>query len=157
MPDDLLRHLMGPPSYSSGWLWIAVALALALIAWYAAVFVLTAPGRRLRDLPLIGAARDEMIKHRFARAVRAIANRYRAGDLTAPAAGAAMSREVRAFLQAATGVRAQYMQVDDIATGALAPAAPVLADLTDAQFNDQSTIDVAAAGDCAEELIRGWT
>lgn len=157
MPDDLLRYLMGPPSYSSGWLWIAVALSLALIAWYVAVFVLTTPGRRLRDLPLIGAARDEMIKHRFARAVRNIRSRYRAGDVTASAAGAAMSREVRAFLQATTGVRAQYMQVDDIATGVAAPAAPVLADLTDAQFNDHSTIDVAVAGECAEELIRGWT
>ncbi|MGV0743382.1 hypothetical protein [Mycolicibacterium sp. XJ870] len=157
MPDDLLRHVIGPAPYSSSWLWLAVVLLLILIAWYTAVFVLTVPGRRLRDLPVVGPARAELIKRRATRAVRTIGNQYRTGDLAAAPAGAALSRELRTFLHAATGIRAQYMQVDDIAASALAPAAPVLSDLTDIQFNHLSTVDVAAAGDSAEELIRTWT
>ncbi|OMC32375.1 hypothetical protein A5740_13185 [Mycobacterium sp. GA-1841] len=157
MPDDLLRHVIGPTPYSSVWLWIAIALILLLCAWYAAVFVLTSPGRAVRDLPVIGAARAELLRRRSARAVRTIGNRYRSGDLSAAAAGAALSSELRAFLQATTGVQARYMQVDAIADSDAAPAAPILAQLTDIQFNHRSSFDAGAAGDHAEELIRGWT
>ncbi len=156
MPVDLLRHVIGPTPYSGVWLWVAVVAAAALIVWYTGVFMLTRPGRR--PLPLVGAARAELVKRRFARAVRRIGIRYRERDLASAAAGAALSREVRAFLHAMTGARAQYMQVDDIAAqSTLAPAAPLLADLTDVQFNMHSTVDVAAASDHAEELIRTWT
>lgn len=157
MPDDLLRHVIGPTAYSPAWWWLAAALILLLVVWYTAVFVLTSTRRRLRDLPVIGAARDELIKRRATRAVRSIGNRYRAGDLAAAPAGAALSREVRAFLHAATGVRVQYMQIDDIAISTLAPAAPILSELTDVQFNDRSTVDIGVASESAEELIRRWT
>lgn len=154
MPDDLLRHLIGPTPYSTAWLWIAAALTVVVIVWYAAVFVLTAPGRRV---PVLSAAREEFVKRRSVRAVRAIGNRFCTGELTAAQAAAELSREVRDFLHAATGVRAQYMQVDDIAGSTLAPAAPLLSDLTDLQFNRHTSVDAAAAGRNAEELIRGWT
>ncbi|MGV9801123.1 hypothetical protein ACWDTP_24065 [Mycobacterium sp. NPDC003449] len=155
--DDLLRHVIGPEPYSAWWLWVAAALVLVLIAWYAAVFVLTMPGRRLRDLPVVGAARGELIRRRAARAVRGIGDRYRAGDLTARRAGAALSSELRTFLQDATGVAAQYMQVDAIADSELAPAAPILSELTDVQFNQRSAVDIGAVSEHTEELIRGWT
>jgi hypothetical protein len=157
VPGELLRYVIGPTPYSPWWLWIALVLVVIVIGWYAAVFVATMPRRPLRDLPVVGAARSELIKRRFARAVRAIGDRYRAGDLAAAPAGEAVSRELRAFLQQATGVRAEYMQVDDIARSALAPAAPLLADLTDAQFNTLSPVDVGAVTASAEELIRTWT
>lgn len=157
MPDDLLRYVIGPTPYSSVWLWIAIGLILVLCAWYGAVFVLTAPGRAVGDLPFIGAARAEYLRRRSARAVRTIGNRYRSGDLSAGAAGAALSRELRAFVQAATGVRARYLQVDAIADSDAAPAAPILAQLTDIQFNHRSTLDAGTVSDRAEELIRGWT
>ncbi|MGV0810529.1 hypothetical protein ABQF34_01065 [Mycolicibacterium boenickei] len=157
MPDDLLRHVIGPTPYSPVWLWTALGLILLLCGWYAGVFVLTSPRRAVRDLPLLGAARAEFLRRRSARAVRTIGNRYRAGDLSAAPAGAELSREVRAFLHAATGVQAQYMQVDAIAGSAAAPAAPILAELTDIQFNHRSTLDAGAISDTAEELIRGWT
>jgi hypothetical protein len=48
------------------------------------------------------------------------------------------------------------MQVHAIAAGGLAAAAPVLADLIDAQFNADSNVDVAFVSDSAEELIRTW-
>lgn len=157
MPDDLLRYVIGPSPYSSSWWWLAGVLIVVLIAWYTAVFVLTSSQQRLRDLPILGAAREELIKRRATRAVRTIANRYRAGDLAAAPAGAALSRELRTFLHAATGIRAQYMQVDDIAASTLARAAPILSELTDVQFNDRSTVDVGAASESAEELIRAWS
>ena len=157
MPDDLLRHVIGPTPYSSWWLWIAMLLLLVLIVWYAGVFVSTLPNRRLRDLPVLGGMRDKMVRHRFARTVHEIGDRYRSGELAAAAAGAAVSRALRGFLQETTGVRAEYMQLDDIAGGELASAAPLLAQLNDAQFNAMSQVDVGAVSDSAEELIRSWT
>ena len=157
MSDELVGFVIGPTPYSSWWVWLAALMLLVLIGWYAAVFVFTMPGRRIRGLPVIGAARSELIKRRSARAVRAIGERYRAGELAAAPAAAAVSREVRAFLHAATGVRAEYMQVDDIADGELASAAPVLAELIDAQFNADTIVDVGAASDSAEELIHSWS
>lgn len=156
MSDELVRFVLGPTPYSSWWLWLAVLLSLTLIGWYAGVFVFTMPGRRLRSLPIIGTARSELVKRRSAHAVRAIGERYRAGELASAPAAAAVSRELRAFLHAATGVRAEYMQVHAIAIGELAVAAPVLADLIDAQFNADSSVDVAFVSDSAEELIRTW-
>ena len=157
MSDELVSFVIGPTPYSSWWVWLAALMLVVLIGWYAAVFVFTMPGRRIRGLPVIGAARSELIKRRSARAVRAIGERYRAGELAAAPAAAAVSREVRAFLHAATGVRAEYMQVDDIADGELASAAPVLAELVDAQFNADTIVDVGAASDSAEELIHSWS
>jgi hypothetical protein len=157
VPDDLLRFVSGPTPYSSWWLWIAVVLLVLLIGWYAAVFLLTVPGRQMRDIPVIGATRSELLKRRFARAVHAIGDRHRAGELAPAPAAEAVSRELRAFLYQATGTPAEYMQVDDIAAGRLATAAPVLTELIDAQFNADSVVDVGAVSDSAEELIRSWT
>lgn len=157
MPDDLLRHVIGPTPYSSWSLWLAVLLSVILVGWYVGVLVLTLPGRRLRDVPLVGAARDRMIRHRFARAVNEIGRRYRAGELEAAQAGAAISAEVRRFLHRATGAPAEYMQTDDIANSEIAPAAGLLEQLTDVQFNAASQFDVGRVGDDAEELIRSWT
>ena len=49
------------------------------------------------------------------------------------------------------------MQVNAIAASELSSAAPVLSELNDAQFNADSSSDVGAASDSAEELIRTWS
>ncbi|MDT5112313.1 MAG: hypothetical protein QOE04_3399 [Mycobacterium sp.] len=157
MPDDLLQRVIGPTAYSSGWWWLALLLVMALIAWYAGVLLWTMPGRRLRNTPVIGGLHDKFLRHRYAKAVRDIGDRYRAGELDAAPAGAAVSAELREFLRFVTGVRAEYMQLDDVADSALAPAAPLLAELSDAQFNDLSHVDVGLVSADAEELIRSWT
>jgi hypothetical protein len=157
VPDDLLRHVIGPTPYSSWSLWLALALSTILVGWYLGVVLLTSPGRRLRDVPLVGAARDRMVRHRFARAVHEIGGRYRAGDLEPAQAGAAVSREVRRFLHRVTGVPAEYMQLDDIEHSEISSAAGLLEQLTDVQFNAASQFDVGRIGDDAEELIRSWT
>ncbi|TPG25563.1 hypothetical protein EAH80_30505 [Mycobacterium hodleri] len=157
MPDDLLRHVIGPTPYSAWWLWTAVALTAALVLWYVGVFVLTKPGRRLRDVPLVGAARDVAIRHRAVRAVREIGDRYRGGELEAAPAAAAVSREVRRFLNRVTGAPAEYMQLADIPRSEIAAAATLLENLVDVQFNAASELDVARVGRDAEELIRSWT
>lgn len=130
---------------------------IVLIVWYAGVFALTMPARRLRELPVVGALHGDLVRRRFARAVHQIGERYRAGELGAAAAGAAVSAALRGFLQQATGVRAQYMQVEQIAGGELARAAPLLEQLDDAQFNAASRVDVSAVSESTEELIRSWT
>ncbi len=56
-----------------------------------------------------------------------------------------------------TGERAQYLQIDAMADGNLAQAAPLLTRLGDAQFNAESRIDIADVSARAQELIRSWT
>lgn len=155
-----MRLLIGPTPYSSIWTWIAVALTVLTVLWYAGVFWWTAPGRTHSEPSVIGSARGALQRRRALRAIQSIQSDYRTGQLTAAAAGAALSEEVRHFLHDATGLRAEYVQVPDIASvsgGVLAPAAPVLADLEDAQFNARSTVDIGAVGHVAEELVRRWT
>lgn len=157
MPDDLLRHVFGPQPYSSWWLCWAVLLILAVIGWYLGIFVWTLPAERLRRIPFVREVHARLIRHRFARRVRGIGDRHVAGRLPAAAACAAISRTVRSFLHQATGDRAQYLHVDAIAAGELAPAAPLLIRLGDAQFNAESQIDVAEVSAQAQQLIRSWT
>ena len=156
MPDDLLRFVSGPTPYSAWWLWIALALLGLVIAWYVGVFVWTLPSQRLRRLPVVRTLHARLLRRRFARAVRSIGARYRAGDLTATEAGAQMSRTLRSFLHQATGTRAQYMHLDDIGSSDLATAAPLFSALNDAQFNSASPVDVGEVGTAAEELILSW-
>ncbi|KUH97298.1 hypothetical protein [Mycobacterium sp. IS-3022] len=156
MPDDLLRFVGGPIPYSPAWLWLGVLLTLLVIAWYVGVFVWTLPSRRLRRIPAVRSLHGKLLRRRFTRAVRRIAGRHRDGELTAAEAGAAMSRTLRSFLNQATGVRAQYMHLDDVASGELAPAAPMLTALDDAQFNAASPVRVGETGVAVEELIRSW-
>jgi hypothetical protein len=156
--DDLLRHVIGPSPYSLWWLWLAVLLLLVLVLFYAGVFLLTMPNRRLRDVPVLGAARDRFLKNRFAKAIHEIGTRYRSGELDVASAGAGVSRELRSFLHQATGVRAEYMQTDDIAaTSEIAVAAPLLTELIDAQFNNATQVDLGRVSDDAESLVRSWT
>jgi hypothetical protein len=157
VPDDLLRHIVGPTPYASWPPWLALVLVAILIGWYVGVILLTSKGRGPRDVPLVGVVRDRLIRHRFARAVNEIGRRYRAGEIEAAQAGAAVSRELRRFLQRATGVPAEYMQLDAIADSDLASATTVLQELTDVQFNAASHLDVARVTDDAEGLIRSWT
>lgn len=156
MPGDLIGYVSGPTPYSSLWLWLAVALSLILLGWYPAVLLFTMPRRPLRSVPLAKAARDRLVRRRFARAVHGIGDSYRAGEIGPALAGEAVSRELRRFLHLVTGVRADYMQLDDIAHSELSPATPLLAELTDVQFNAESELDVDRVSRDAEELIRSW-
>lgn len=157
VPDDLLRYVTGPQPYAQAWLWGAVLCLAVLIFWYTAVFMLTTPGRRLPQVPVLSGVRDQMIKRRAVRAIHTIALRHRRGELAPAPAGEALSGELRRFLRRITGLRAEYMQLGAIASSELAPAAAVLADLVDVQFNAHSTVDVGAVSDRAEELVRAWT
>jgi hypothetical protein len=157
VPDDLLRFVSGPTPYSGWWLIAAVVLALLVVGWYAVVIAFTRPGRRVGDIPLIAATRHELLRRRYIRAVRAVEARYRAHELAAAPAATAISRELRTYLNRVSGVPAEYMQIDAIAAGPLAPAAPILTELADAQFNADSTRDVGDLTDTVVELIRSWS
>ena len=157
MPDDLLHHVFGPQPYSSCCLWWAVVLILAVIGWYATIFVWTLPSHRLRRFPVVRRMHAWLIRNRFTHRVQRIAGEHDDGRMSAPAACAAISRTLRSFLHQATGARAQYLQISAMAGGDLAPATPLLAQLGDAQFNAESRVDVADMSARAQELIRSWT
>ncbi|ULE34170.1 hypothetical protein [Mycobacterium sp. IDR2000157661] len=156
MPDDLLRFVSGPMTYSTWWLWLGLLLLVAVIAWYVGVFVWTLPAHRLRALPGARALHGRLLRRHFAHSVQRIASRNRDGELSAADAGAAMSRTLRSFLHQATGTRAQYMHLDEIGRSDLAPAAPVLSALEDAQFNATTGVRLGDVGNSTEELIRSW-
>jgi hypothetical protein len=157
VPDDLLRFVSGTPPYSMWWLWLALALILFVIAWYAAVFVWTSPSRHLRRLPMIRSVHGYVLRRRFTRSIRNAVAGHRSGRLTAPDAGAQISRTLRSFLHQTTGTPAQYMHVDAINASEVAAAGPVFAALNDVQFNANSREDMAELADTAEELIRTWS
>jgi hypothetical protein len=156
VPDDVLRFVSGPAPYAAWWLWIGLALLAVVIAWCVGVFTWTLPADRLRSIPWIRSVHSKLLRRRFARTIRAIDARYRDGELSAVQAGQQMSRALRSFLNLATGTRAQYMHVEDIRSGDLAEAAPLIAALNDAQFNTESTVEISRVGSAAEELIRSW-
>ncbi|BBX07508.1 hypothetical protein [Mycolicibacterium aichiense] len=156
MPGDLLRFVGGPTPYSSWWLWLAIILLAVIIVWYAAVFVVTLPNDRLRKLPAFGDLHARLTRRRFAGGIRRIIELRRRGELSDAQAYDQMSHTVRSFLHQATGVRAQYLHVDEIAAGALAPAAPLIAALRDARFDTGTDADPDRLGAQAEELIRSW-
>ncbi|GAC1407610.1 MAG: hypothetical protein NVS4B6_26260 [Mycobacterium sp.] len=157
MPDELLRHVFGPQPYSSGWLSCAVLIILFVTGWYTGIFVWTLPSHRLRSIPVVRRVHARLIRNRFARCVQRIADEHLAGRISAPAACAAISRTVRSFLHQVTGGRAQYLHVGAMVDGHLAPAAPLLTRLGDAQFNAEARVDVADVSARAQELIRSWT
>lgn len=157
MPGDLLRFIGGPTPYSSWWLWLAALLLVVVIVWYAVVFVTTLPSSRLRELPMLGDVHARLTRRRFAGAIRGITERRRRGELSTADAYDQMSHTVRSFLHQATGVRAQYLHVDELAAGDLAPAAPLIAALRDARFDTGADADPDRLGARAEELIRSWT
>ena len=115
MPDDLLRHVFGPQPYSSCWLWWAVVLIVAVIGWYATIFVWTLPSHRLRRFPVVRRMHAWLIRNRFTHRVQRIAGEHDDGRMSAPAACAAISRTLRSFLHQATGTRAQYLQIAAVA------------------------------------------
>jgi hypothetical protein len=157
MRDDLLRYLIGPQPYSIWWLWTAVLLIFVVIGCYTAIFVWTLPSYRLRRIPVVRRMHARLIRSRFAGCVQRIADQHDAGRTSAPAACAGISGTLRSFLHQATGVRAQYLQLSAVAEGELAAAAPLLARLSDGQFNADARVDVADLSSRAQELIRSWT
>jgi hypothetical protein len=157
VPDDLLRLISGTPPYSLWWLWLALALVLLVIAWYALVFVWTLPSRQLRRLPGIRSIHGFVLRRRFTRTIRRTVDGHRSGRLSTADAGARISRTLRSFLHQATDTPAQYMHVSAIKDSDLAAAGHVFAALNDAQFNSESRENMADLAAAAEELIRTWS
>lgn len=154
--DDLLRFVGGPSASSMWWLCGGILLVVLVIAWCVGVFVWTMAPARLRAIPVIDGVHGWLVRRRFARSVAQTNAQFLAGVLTPAQAGAGLSRILRSFLFVATGVRAQYLHVGDLAEGELAAVRPLLDALNDARFSGQSRADMAALGRAAEELIRSW-
>ena len=154
--DDLLRFIGEPSAVSRWWLALGVLGILAVIGWCVGVYVWTMPAAPLQNLPVLGSLRADLTRRRFARSVRQIGDRFRRGEVTSVQASAELSAVVRTFLSVTTGTPAQYMHVSELADSPAAEAAPLLAELTAAQFDPAASADVPALGSAAEELITSW-
>jgi uncharacterized protein YbjT (DUF2867 family) len=157
VPGDLLRYVSAPTPYPPWWLWTGILLLLAVIVWYAGVFVWTLPSQRLRGIPVIRVLHAKLLRRRYSRTIRSITGDYRSGSMSGGEACESVSRTLRSFFHQATGTRAQYMHVSDIAAGDLAAAAPLLSALGEVRFSPGSQADIAELASAAEELIRSWT
>jgi hypothetical protein len=157
MPGELLRYLGGPTGFAWWWWAVAAGCAAVVIGWYAGVYVWTLPPARLRRVPVIRGVHGWLLRRRFRRTLATITDQYRVGQLTGGQAAAAMSRTLRSFLCVATGNRAQYMHIDDIARNAeLGAVAAVFVALNDAQFSTER-IDLLRVAHTATEVVREWT
>jgi hypothetical protein len=145
--DDLLRYIGEPLMVSRWWLVLGVLGIVAVLAWCAGIYVWTMPWGRLHAW---------LTRRRFATAVRRIGHRFRSGALTSTEACAQLSAVVRSFLAVATGIPAEYMHVSELADSPVAAAAPLLSELTAAQFDRTISADVATLERAAEELIASW-
>lgn len=155
--DDLLRFVYAPLPFPIWWFVAGVLVVGVVIVWYVAVFVWTLPPQRLRRTPILRVVHAALLRRRFSRSIRRTCTEYQEGALSTAQACAVLSRTVRSFLFVATGARAQYLHVSEVSSGDLASAGPLLAALGDAQFRRAATVDVAALGDSAGELVRQWT
>jgi hypothetical protein len=147
VPDDLLELLIGPTPYAARWIWVATVSLCLLVVWYLAVLLVTAPDERARKM---------WHKWRFGRAVRAVGDRYRAGEMPAKPAAAAIRQALRGYLFQVTGVPMTHAAAGQLAKSELHSAAWILAQLADLQFNPESSVDVGELSDMTEELIRTW-
>jgi hypothetical protein len=155
--DDLLRFIGGPLPFSQWWLFAGLFVFIFVVAWYGMVFVWTLPPSVLRRIPLIRSFHAEVNRRRFVRAIRNIDAQYRGGGLGPAQACAALSRTVRSFLYVSTGIKAQYIHVEQLADGPLGAAVPVLKDLNDVRFNPGTRTEVGTLVRSARELVSSWT
>lgn len=157
MPNDLLRYLAGPTGYSLWWWLLVGLLVLAVVGWYAGVAVWTWPPMKLRSNRFLGPIHRRLVANRFAKSVRATTEAYGAGRIPPRQALAEYTRTLRSFLGVATGERSQYMHVSELASGRLAPAAPLVAAMDETRFGTaDGQVDVARVGSAVEEAIRAW-
>lgn len=157
--DDLLRFLGGPLPLPQWWSLLPVLLVLLVITWCAGVLTWTLPPERLRTLPLLRSAHATVVRRHFLRSIHDITQQFHERTLTPAQTSAAYDRVVRSFLAVRTGIRAQYLHLEDLANTdtRLAKAVPLLAALDDAQFNTHTRSDLTALGRSAEELVRTWS
>ena len=145
--DDLLRFVGEPLTVSRWWLVLGLLGIVAVITWCVGIYVWTMPSGRLHAW---------LTRRRFAKAVRRIGDHFRSGALTSTEACAQLSAVVRSFLAVATGTPAEYMHVSELADSPVAEAAPLLSELTAAQFDRTISADVATLERAAEELVTTW-
>jgi hypothetical protein len=155
--DDLLRFLGGPLPLSWWWPVIAALLVTAVLAWCAGVLVWTMSPERLRAIPVLRRLHAVVIRRRFLHSLYAITARFQDRELTPAQTSAAYDRALRSFLFLRTGIRAQYLHLQDLAADAsLTRVVPLLAALDDAKFNSQTRSDITTLGRSAEQLVRTW-
>ncbi|CAN5546144.1 hypothetical protein BH11ACT6_BH11ACT6_55450 [soil metagenome] len=145
--EDLLRYLGEPPVVSRWWLVLGVLGIVAVIAWCTGIHLLTRPTVKLPAA---------LTRRRFTKSVHRIGDRYRSGAITSTEACAQLSAVVRSFLTATTGAPAEYMHISELAQSPVAEAAPLLAELTAAQFDQTIAPDVSTLERAAGELIASW-
>jgi hypothetical protein len=155
--SEYLKWIVAPLPYSVFWAVLGVLLMLLVIAWFVGVLVWTLPVERLRTIPVIRDISARVLQRKFSAAVGRVDEHYLAGELNSRQAYAEMSRILRNFVFYRTGVRAQYMALDEVAHSTAAAAAPVVSALYARQFELADNPDVAAAAHQVRSAIQSWS
>jgi len=133
---DLPEEFTGPVGYADRWLWIAVGLVVALVAYYLLAWRLTRAPARLDAAP--APAPDARAEH-LARIDRVDAL-VRAGELTPRDGHQQLSEVVRDYVAAVTSLPARTMALADFREHAPAALADVIELVYPPEFSPDDTV-----------------
>lgn len=157
-PDELPEELTGPVAYSERWLWIALALVVAVAVYYLASWWLTRPGRG-RAVPRPGVVVPGVRAEHLARIDR-VAAEVRAGSLGPREGHQQLSEVVRSYVGVVTTLPARTMALADFRTR----APQDLVDAIELMYPPEFAPDEAVARDRfagalarARELVSSWS
>ncbi|MBM7519068.1 hypothetical protein [Nocardioides nitrophenolicus] len=155
---DLPEEFTGPVAYADRWLWIAVGLAVALVAYYLLAWWLTrAP--RPAALARPGVPLPDVRQRHLARLDR-IEAQVHAGEITPRAGHQQLSEVVRDYVAAVTTLPARTMALADFRDRAPATLVEVLELVYPPEFapdDDLARELFETAVDRARDLVTSWT
>jgi hypothetical protein len=145
--------------YWWGWMAIALALVVLVVAWY--IFVWWASRRATELVPVAdvepsSAPSREELRARYLSLVDEVVASYDAGRLSTRAAHQKLGTLVRFYAQESSGVRADVMTLDDLTRARLGAIAHAVAVYYPAEFASVENGDVHRSADVARSAVESW-
>lgn len=156
-------ELYPPDQYSSGWVALAIALVIVVVAAAWLIAALTSPRRAPAMAPRLSLGQREaaivQLRNEYLHRISSIEGRYLEGSLDARRANLELSRSVRGFVNDYSGLEAPVMTLDDLVRQGVSPY------LIDALhrhyypsvFGRDRVIDPRAGAHAARQVVHAWS
>lgn len=146
-----------PDPYSSQWLWIGLAVLVAVLGWYGWVWWSTRE-RPIVVPPRITPDRLTRLREDYAREIDLVVAAADAGEITHRRAHQHVSVLVRHFVQEVSGIHAPTMTLTDLEDSGdrLVPVSRVVGILYPGEFAARESDTVAGAARVAKEVVARW-
>ena len=154
-------ELYPPAQYDGGWLLLAFAIVLAIIAGALVVLLLTKPRKPAStagEIPLAMGALLQQLRGEYLAEIDGIEQQWRAGVLNDHDASAALSRSVRSFVNEYSGLEAPVLALEDLRAQGVHPALieAVQRHWYPAIFRRGHRIDPVASLASARTVVQTW-